>query len=34
MSTNPIKIVTSKLWLQTRITYWKFKLVTNDLLNC
>ena len=26
------KIITSKVWLQTRITYWKFKLVSADIL--
>lgn len=29
---NPLKIVSDKLWMQTRITYWKFKLVTAELL--
>ena len=32
ITNNPLKIVSSKLWMQTRITYWKFKLVTADLL--
>ena len=32
ISNNPLKIVSSKLWMQTRIAYWKFKLVTADLM--
>ncbi|HMI06484.1 MAG TPA: hypothetical protein VK528_02970 [Flavobacterium sp.] len=29
---NPIKGITSKLWLQAKITYWKIRLVTSGLM--
>ena len=29
---NPVKVISSKLWIQTKITYWKLRFVTNDLL--
>ncbi len=32
MYTNPVKIIGSKLWMQTKITYWKIKFVTNDII--
>lgn len=29
--TNPIQIISSKLWMQTKITFWKIKFVASDL---
>jgi hypothetical protein len=31
-TTNPVKVIGSKLWMQTKITYWKLRFVTTDLL--
>lgn len=28
----PVKVIGSKLWMQTKITYWKIRYITNDLV--
>ena len=30
---QPLATISSKLWLQAKITYWKLKFVAHDLIN-